>query len=36
MRKIEESKKSPMNSIDAADYMKHNFEVAKKMEAELI
>ena len=31
MRKIEESKKSPMNSHDFAAYMKHNFEMAKKM-----
>lgn len=30
-RKIEESMKSPMNSEDAANYMKHNFEVAKSM-----
>ena len=30
MRKIAESKKSPMNSI-AADYMKKNFEKEKKM-----
>ena len=28
-RKIEESVKSPMNSVDAANYMKRNFEMAK-------
>ena len=33
MRKIEESKKSPMNSKDFADYMRRNFEQAKKIEA---
>ena len=31
MRKIEESKKSPMSSKSYAAYMKHNFEMAKKM-----
>ena len=31
MKKIEESKKSPMNSVDAANYMKRNFEIAKTM-----
>lgn len=31
LRKIEESMKSPMNSLDAANYMKHNFEAAKRM-----
>ena len=31
MKKIEESKKSPMNSVDAANYMKRNFEMAKTM-----
>ena len=31
LRKIEESLKSPMNSEEAANYMKRNFEVAKKM-----
>lgn len=31
-RKIEESLKSPMNSVDAANYMKSNFEKAKKMQ----
>ena len=31
MRKIAESMKSPMNSIDAANYMKSNFEMAKNM-----
>ena len=33
MKKIEESKKSPMNSKDFADYMRHNLELAKQMEA---
>ena len=33
MRKIEESKKSPMNSKDFADYMRRNLEQAKKIEA---
>ena len=33
MRKIEESKKSPMSSKDFADYMKRNLELAKQMEA---
>ena len=32
MRKIEESKKSPMNSKDFADYMRKNLEKAKEME----
>ena len=31
MKKIEESKKSPMKSVDAANYMKRNFEMAKNM-----
>lgn len=31
MRKIAESMKSPMNSVDAANYMKRNFEMAKAM-----
>ena len=31
LHKIEESSKSPMNSVDAANYMKRNFEMAKKM-----
>lgn len=31
LQKIAESMKSPMNSVDAANYMKHNFEMAKKM-----
>ena len=31
LRKIVESLKSPMNSVDAANYMKHNFEMAKNM-----
>ena len=29
--KIAESAKSPMNSTAAANYMKHNFEIAKNM-----
>ena len=33
MRKIEESKKSPMSSKDFADYMRRNLEMAKAMEA---
>ena len=33
MRKIEESKKSPMNSKDFTDYMRRNLEQAKKIEA---
>ena len=33
MRKIEESKKSPMSSKDFADYMRRNLELAKQMEA---
>ena len=32
MRKIEESKKSPMNSKDFADYMRRNLELAKQLE----
>ena len=35
MRKIKESRKSPMNSIDAANYMLRNFEMATQMEAGL-
>ena len=35
MRKIEESKKSPMNSKDFADYMRRNLEMAIKMENDL-
>lgn len=31
LQKIEEWKKSPMKSIDAANYMRKNFEKAKKM-----
>ena len=31
LRKILESMKSPMSSVDAANYMKRNFELAKKM-----
>ena len=31
MRKIAESQLSPMSSIDFANYMKHNLELAKKM-----
>ncbi len=33
MKKIVEFKKSPMSSSDFAAYMKHNFEMAKQMEA---
>ena len=33
MRKIEESKKSPMSSKDFANYMRRNLELAKKIEA---
>ena len=32
MKKIAESKKSPMNSVDAANYMRRNLEMAKQME----
>ena len=32
LKKIAESKKSPMRSIDAAAYMTANFERAKRME----
>ena len=32
-RRIKESKKSPMNSKDFADYMRRNLEQAKKIEA---
>ena len=31
MRKIEESKQSPMKSADAAMYMKRNMELASRM-----
>ncbi len=31
LRKIAESMKSPMNSADAANYMRRNLEAAKKM-----
>ena len=31
MRKIAESKQSPMSSVDAANYMKRNMELAKHM-----
>ena len=31
IRKIAESRKLPMNSIDAANYMKRNLEIAKNM-----
>ena len=31
MKKIAESMKSPINSFDAANYMKRNFERAKAM-----
>ena len=33
MKKIEESKKSPMSSKDFAAYMRRNLELAKKIEA---
>ena len=36
LRKIAKSMKSPMNSEDAANYMKRNFKAAKKMQARLI
>ncbi|MBR5395057.1 MAG: hypothetical protein IK144_08250 [Bacteroidaceae bacterium] len=32
MRKIAASQQSPMSSEDAANYMKHNFEMAKTMQ----
>ena len=32
LKKIAESRKSPMNSINAAAYMMANFEKAKQME----
>ena len=32
MKKIEESKKSPMSSKDFADYMRRNLELAKQIE----
>ena len=35
MKKVEDSKKSPMNSRDFANYMRHNLEKAKQMEAVL-
>ena len=31
IRKIAESSRSPMNSEDAANYMKQNFEIARNM-----
>ena len=31
MRKIAESKQSPMNSADAVNYMKRNMEIASHM-----
>ena len=31
LRKIEESMKSPMDSVEASNYMKRNFEMAKAM-----
>jgi hypothetical protein len=31
MKKIAESMKSPMNSVDAANYMKRNMEMASHM-----
>lgn len=33
MRKIAESKKSPISSEDFAAYMRRNLEIAKQMEA---
>ena len=33
MKKIEESKKSPISSKDFANYMRRNLELAKQMEA---
>lgn len=35
LRKIAESMKSPMNSVDAANYMRRNLEMAIKMENDL-
>ena len=35
MKKLEESKKSPMNSRDFAEYMRRNLEKAKQMETVL-
>ena len=35
LRKIAESMKSPMNSFDAANYMRRNLEMAIKMENDL-
>ena len=32
LRKIAESIKSPMNPVDAANYMRRNLEMAKQME----
>ena len=31
LKKIAESQKSPMNSVEAANYMKRNFQMAKAM-----
>ena len=33
LRKIDESMKSPMNSVDAANDMKHNIELTKNLQA---
>ena len=35
LRKIAESMKSPMNSVDFANYMRRNLEMAIKMENDL-
>ena len=35
LQKIAESMKSPMNSVDAANYMRRNLEMAIKMENDL-
>ena len=35
LRKIAESMKSPMNSVDYANYMRRNLEMAIKMENDL-
>ena len=35
LRKIAESMKSPMNSVDFANYMRQNLEMAIKMENDL-
>ena len=36
LRKIAESMKSPMNSVDFANYMRRNLEMAIKMENDLV